>query len=134
LRLLQDRPGFCFADGDWPRIGPRLAEALKTFVELELCPAQGRFLVADTGDASMVVTNPDDVQLVVLTEFPPDADEPESRLWAAAVPRIGALKAVLQLAPLGSSAELSSGRLSAEQLAALRLRPRDIREIATLGR
>jgi hypothetical protein len=88
--------------------------------------------VADAGDTPMVVTNPDDVQLIVLTQLPDGAGEPETRLLAAAVPRLGALRAVLQLAPAGSSAELSSGRLTLEQLTALRLRPRDVREIDDL--
>jgi hypothetical protein len=80
----------------------------------------------------MVVTNPDDVQLIVLTELPDDVGVPEARLLAAAVPRVDALRAVLQLAPAGSSAELSSRRLSTEELTALRLRPRDVREIANV--
>ena len=73
----------------------------------------------------MSITNPDDVQLVLVAS--PDSGDPH--LWIAATLRDDALKTVLRLAPIGSSAELLDERLSPERLAELSVRTRDVRDL-----
>jgi hypothetical protein len=53
-------------------------------------------------------------------------------LWVAATARDEALKAVLRLAPLGSSAEFSPLKLPPEQLRDLQIRPRDVRDLGPI--
>ena len=68
-----------------------------------------------------------DVQLVLVSTTSDSDSDPH--LWAAATPRSHALKSVLRVVPLGSSAHLLQHHLSPDHLAALNVRLGDIRDL-----
>jgi hypothetical protein len=73
--------------------------------------------------------DPENLQIVTVS-YDDQRDSPH--LWIAATARDEALKAVLRLAPLGSSAEFSSLKLPPEQLKGLQIRPRDVRDLGPI--
>lgn len=73
----------------------------------------------------MAVTNPDDVQLL-LVSFP---DSGDAHLWLVAAARNNALKTALRSAPIGSEALLIEERLPLERLAEMNLRVGDVRDL-----
>jgi hypothetical protein len=73
--------------------------------------------------------DPENLQVVTVS-YDDQHDSPH--LWIAATARDEALKAVLRLAPLGSSAEFSTLKLRAEQLEGLQIRPRDVRDLGPI--
>jgi hypothetical protein len=73
--------------------------------------------------------DPENLQIVTVS-YDDQHDSPH--LWIAATARSEALKAVLRLAPLGSSAEFSSLKLPPEQLRGLQIRPRDVRDLGPI--
>ena len=59
------------------------------------------------------------------------SDKPTTQLWVAAVPREQAVAAIKKVIPADWIAELTNQRLSAENIASLKLRPGDVRELSS---
>lgn len=67
-----------------------------------------------------------EIQLVRVT-----TDDGERRVWLAATPRNKAVARVLDVIPEGWTASLLKNKLSSKDVADLRMKPGDVREVAS---